>query len=68
MQVTVKHVIDTLDAIGKERAKVVDELSYSKQIASLGTNVETLLGTHLEKLNSVYAKLLGQVEKYQICE
>ena len=68
MQVTVKHVLDTLDVIGKERAKVVNELSYSKQIAGLGKNAEQLLEAHLEKLNSVYAKLLSQVEQYQICE
>lgn len=67
MQVTVKHAIDTLDAIGKERAKVVDELTNPK-IDNLSKNAETLLETHLEKLNSVYAKLLEQVEKYQICE
>lgn len=66
MQVTVKHVIDTLDAIGKERAKVVDELTNPK-LDNLSENAEKLLETHLEKLNSAYDKLLSQVKQYQIC-
>ena len=67
MQVTVNQTIDTLKAIGEERSKAVEELSYSKQIASLGNNVESLLEHHIEKLNLVYAKLLEQVEQFEVC-
>ena len=67
MQVTVKHVIDTLDAISKERTKVIDELTNPK-MDNLSVNALTLLETHLEELNSAYHQLLGQVKKYQICE
>ena len=64
MQVTVKHATDTLDAIGKERAKVIDELTNPK-IDNLSKRAVTLLETHLEKLNYAYDKLLEQV--HQIC-
>ena len=67
MQVTVKHAIDTLDAIGKERSKVFDELK-SPFMDNLSVRAETLLENHLEELNFAYHKLLEQVQKYQICE
>jgi len=67
MKVTVQQTIDTLKAIGEERSKAVDELSYSKQIASLGKNAESLLEHHIEKINLVYTKLLEQVEQFEVC-
>ena len=66
MQVTVKHATDTFDAIFKEIAKVIDELTNHK-IDNFSIRAVTLLETHLEKLNYAYDKLLEQVQKYQIC-
>ena len=65
--VTVQQMIDTLNTIGKERAQVVEELSYFCHIASLGADTEDLLRSHVARLNAAYSKVLEQVEQFHIC-
>ena len=58
MKITVEQAIEALKEIGKERKQVVNELSYSKQIAGLGDHTESLLENQLEKLTATQSKLL----------
>lgn len=68
MQITSHNATETLKALGEERSRAVNELFYSRQISSIGDKAEAALASHIERITLSYAKLLDQVDQYEVCD